>query len=674
VDVNGDGRLDVVVGSNGAPAGVVVLLNLCGQPSTDLSLTVTDSPDPVVEGNTVTYSAIITNLGANAAPNATFTQVLPSGYAATATSSSGACTVAGRLVSCNVGLLASGASATVDVVLTTITGTTLTTTATVSSDSNDSDLSNNSVTTSTVVTAGGLEIAVVNTNDSGPGSLRQAIIDSNADSGDRDTIVFNIPGAGVRTITPLTALPTLSQPVIIDGATQPGFAGTPLIELNGSDVAGNGLWLTGGNSLVRGLAINRFGAAGIRIDAPGGNVIQGNRIGTNAAGTSDLGNTGDGIAIFGGTGTIIGGTSVEARNIVSGNNAVGIRIDGPATSGTLIYGNYIGVDATGSAGLGNNASGVAVGGGATMNVIGAAVAGAGNVISGNGNMGVTLFGAGVNSNVVSGNRIGTDAFATTAIPNAFHGVNITDGANNVIGSGTPEGRNVISGNSESGVSISGAAATGNFIEGNLIGTNGSGTSGIANQRHGVVLSGAPSNFIGLTAALPNVISGNGQNGVAILGEAAVGNWIGGSHIGVNVFGTAAIPNALDGIRVDGAPNTSIGAPGYSNFIGGNGQHGIGIYGGATTTAIFANTIGLRMPLADLGNALDGIQINNGSNTLIGSPGMTITNTISENGRNGVAVLAGSQNQIHEGIIFANGALGIDLGNDGVSPNDALDTD
>ena len=115
-------------------------------------------------------------------------------------------------MSCNLGLLAPSASATVDVVLTTTRGTTLTTVATVSSNSADSNPANNSVTTDTVVTAGSRQIAVINTNDSGSGSLRQAITDSNADAGDRDTIVFNIPGSGVQTITPLAALPTLSSP------------------------------------------------------------------------------------------------------------------------------------------------------------------------------------------------------------------------------------------------------------------------------------------------------------------------------------------------------------------------------------------------------------------------------------------------------------------------------
>ena len=156
------------------------------------------------------------------------------------------------------------------------------------------------MTTGTVVTAGSRQIAVINTNDSGPGSLRQAITDSNADSGDRDTIVFNIPGSGVHTITPLTALPALSQPVVIDGTTQPGFAGMPLIELNGNGLAAAGLIITGGNSIVRGLVINRFGGAGIRLQTNGGNAVEGNFVGTDATGTIARPNGNAGIFITSG--------------------------------------------------------------------------------------------------------------------------------------------------------------------------------------------------------------------------------------------------------------------------------------------------------------------------------------------------------------------------------------
>ena len=102
---------------------------------------------------------------------------------------------------------------------------------------------------------------VTNTNDSGPGSLRQAILNANANQG-MDTISFQI-GTGARTIRPLSPLPEITDPVVIDGTTQPGFAGTPLIELNGQTTPQGtaGLKITAGSSRVRGLVINRFGAS-----------------------------------------------------------------------------------------------------------------------------------------------------------------------------------------------------------------------------------------------------------------------------------------------------------------------------------------------------------------------------------------------------------------------------
>ena len=150
------------------------------------------------------------------------------------TSSQGACTITGRLVTCNLGPLAPNASADVQVTFTPSAGGSLSSVIGVGSERPDSSPADNVVTLTTTVTAAGRQLVVTNTNNAGSGSLRQAILDSNADSGDRDTIVFNIPGSGVRTITPLTALPLITQPVVIDGTTQPGYAGTPVIELNGN--------------------------------------------------------------------------------------------------------------------------------------------------------------------------------------------------------------------------------------------------------------------------------------------------------------------------------------------------------------------------------------------------------------------------------------------------------
>src|SRR5437762_1947838 len=120
--------------------------------------------------------------------------------------------------------------------------------------------------------AGPLNFVVTNTNDTGAGSFRQAITNANNNAG-TDNVSFNIGGPGVQSITLLSGLPTISGQAIIDGTTQPGYAGSPLIELNGAGAGAgvNGLSISAGNSTVRGLAINRFGGQGIILQNGGGN-------------------------------------------------------------------------------------------------------------------------------------------------------------------------------------------------------------------------------------------------------------------------------------------------------------------------------------------------------------------------------------------------------------------
>src|SRR5262249_49521021 len=146
-----------------------------------------------------------------------------------------------------------------------------------------------------VTIGGGPSLLVTNTNDSGPGSLRQAILDSNGTPGLRETISFSIPGTGPFSIAPTSALPTITDPVTIDGTTHPGFDIQPLIELSGLNAGGNadGLFITAGNTVVKGLLIDLFGVtgsgaggAGIVLQGGGGNTIQTSLI---------LGNRNDGI-------------------------------------------------------------------------------------------------------------------------------------------------------------------------------------------------------------------------------------------------------------------------------------------------------------------------------------------------------------------------------------------
>jgi len=295
-------------------------------------------------------------------------------------------------------------------------------------------------------------------------TLRAAIQEANAHPGP-DTIEFNIPGPGPHTISPTSALPTIIQLVTID-ATMENACGQPrCVELNGASAGANvdGLSISAGNSVVRGLAINRFRRYGIRLSISGGNIIEGNFIGTDVSGTSDLGNTNDGVRIETSNNTI-GGTVASARNVISGNNNDGVEINGSAASGNLVQGNFIGTDASGTTDLGNDVDGVRITG-APGNTIGGTASGARNVISGNNNDGVEINAAG--GNLVQGNFIGTDAAGTGALGNSAHGVRVSSASNNTIG-GAGAG-NVIAFNGGDGVFI--ASGTGNRIQQNSIFSN-----------------------------------------------------------------------------------------------------------------------------------------------------------------------------------------------------------
>ena len=310
-----------------------------------------------------------------------------------------------------------------------------------------------------------------NTDDHGPGSLRQAIVDANDNanvSGFPDEIDFDIPGSGLQVISPLIGLPPIIDPVVIDGYTQPGSSPNTvldgdsailLIVLDGSLAPfADGLQLYAGNSTVRGLVINQF-TIGINVSSPGSNVIEGNFIGTDATGLVDLGNTDAGIAVRDSPDNTIGGATPEARNVISGtkvsflNTGQGIAITGPSSIGNLVQGNFIGTDATGAQALSNGGDGVLVssrglGGSASQTTI------SGNLISGNARNGIEIVGGG--NNLVAGNLIGTDVSGTKDLGNAHDGVVISDTTdtgvvvattgNNTVGGTTATARNVISGN------------------------------------------------------------------------------------------------------------------------------------------------------------------------------------------------------------------------------------
>lgn len=354
---------------------------------------------------------------------------------------------------------------------------------------------------------------VTHTDDSGPGSLRQAILDANT-TPELDSIHFNLTGAGPHTISPLTALPKITRPVIIDGTTQPGYSSTPLVELDGtSATTGDGLWITSGGSTIRGLCINRFGGRGssqIFIEGRGTNVIQGNFIGTDVTGTLNFGGRRHGISIMGSSDNLIGGPTPSSRNLISGTGDGGIVIFQSAAR-NRIQGNYIGTDITGSVSIPNR-NGIAILGGPTDTQIGGTNLNEGNLISGNIAEGVWVSSASRTS--IRGNSIGTFASRDSVLGNESDGIFLQQSSNALIGGPDRTSANVISGNAANGIRVE--EGTGNCIQGNFIGVDPSAKINLGNSAHGILIRSSRCQVGGEAPGMANVICFNGMDGVNIV--------------------------------------------------------------------------------------------------------------------------------------------------------------
>ena len=641
----------------------------------EIEVAVVDTPDSVVVGGQLSYTVTVTNHGPSPATNVRLSALWNGPFNVDATSPSGTCELT-PLLFCTFGTLASGATATLGIVGTPGAIGLLGGSFTIQSDEADPVPANNAVAVNTAVVGGPSSFIVVNTNDAGAGSLRQAILNANASAG-ADIISFAIPGAGPFTITPASALPTITNPVVIDGTTQPGFAGTPIVELSGASAGGgNGLTISAGGSTVRGLVINRFGAAGINLNSGSGNVVEGNYLGTNVAGTSALGNN-LGINIFSpSTNNTIGGTTAAARNVISGNGNRGISISGG--SGNFVIGNYIGTNAAGTGALGNGATGNSAGVGidTSNNTV------TGNLISGNFGLGINILSTTATGNTIRGNLIGTNAAGTLALANTAAGINV-NGPSNIIGGTTAADRNVISGNTGNGINIL-SSATGTTVLGNFIGTNSAGSAAVPNASGGVNL-GTSNNVVGgVTAAARNVISGNGVPGsgvyafgVGVFGT-ITGNQIQGNFIGLNASGTAAIANTGIGVQIGTAASaTLVGgtAAGAGNVISGNG-FGNPVTGNDTGLSMFQTTgntvqgnfIGTNEAgTASIPNRGGGITIIESSGNTVGGSVVEARNVISGNQRYGVGVFINSPGNVIAGNWIGSSATGSPLGNqnDGV---------
>jgi len=492
---------------------------------------------------------------------------------------------------------------------------------------------------------------VSNPNDSGAGSLRQAILDANANPG-LDTIAFNIAGSGVHTIKPLSPLPPLVDPVLIDGTTQPGYAGLPLIEINGSSAGANsGLRLLGGNSLIRGLAINRFSLDAIQVEGPGTNVLQANYVGTDPAGITQRQNGQEGIIINGSFGNLVGGTNAGEGNLISGNADAGVYLlNGGANR---VQGNRIGTSITGASNLGNGNNGVTVYN-SFGNTIGGESAAARNLISGNGSSGVYLFGDGSKSNVIQGNLIGADISGKSRLSNIGDGITVFNASGNVIGGTTSTQGNLISGNNQAGLYLNGAGTSNNVVQGNLCGTDISGKSSLGNSLAGIVVLRALGNLIGGTnSTTANTISANGQSGV-LLSTNSFNNQILGNRIGVDSSASRPLGNTLNGISVQAASWNVIGA----NVISGNRVYGCEISLGSSGNLLQSNRIGTDATgQFAIGNSNSGVRIDASFNT-VGGADANEGNVVSGNLGHGIFLVGSlAQSNIVQGNFIGLDASG-----------------
>ena len=364
----------------------------------------------------------------------------------------------------------------------------------------------------------GATFTVTNTNDSGPGSFRDAITQANTTAG-KDTIIFNISGTGPHTIFPSSQLPQLTGPsgVFINGLTQPGAASginppstvVLMIEIDGTNAgAAHGLWILSSYNKIQGLVINNFQQDGIRIQGMEGgthdNTIFCNFVGTDPTGTIPRGNGKNTNYLWAGINIIVipdpyqiaryAYSNYVIANLSSDNHAEGVSISSCPPGDVYsnqVESNYIGTDITGTVDLGNRHTGVCIAEGPHDNQI------AENLISGNDCEGVSLTGyaeAGIvtYNNVIVANTIGLDV-NLNPLPNTRDGVNIGEYYGTMYQGGYVTGtqvgpNNIIAENGLSGISVwehtnNTYNADGNKITQNAIYENG--TLGIDLRNDGV---------------------------------------------------------------------------------------------------------------------------------------------------------------------------------------------
>ena len=465
--------------------------------------------------------------------------------------------------------------------------------------------------TSDVIAAANLPLTV--------GTLRTAIIQANADTAGPTIINFDIVATGaVQTISPTQALPAITRSMTIDGTTERGYGGSPLIEISGSGAGAGvtGLTISAGNTTVQGLTINRFTGNGIALTTTGGNTISANSIGTTSGGVGIAANALDGILVTAGS-----NANTINNNLISGNTGNGINLNGlsggtrtTTTANNIITGNFIGVTRAGSTVVSNLGVGILLQNAPSTTVGGTLGGTTRNIISGNGTgLEVDLLS---DNSVIAGNYIGTDVTGSVALGNLPRGgtggvgVSLRGSSNLTIGGTAANAGNLISGNDTYGINSLGAGTSGIAIQGNLIGTDATGTRKLGNALAGIQIVGGDTVTIGGTDPnAGNVISGNTGQGITATG--ATNLIVQGNFVGVASDGLTALGNTGDGVAINsGSDGALVGGtdPGAGNIIANNGatfsRSGV-VVAGATGVSVLANSI--------YNNTVTGIRLNGANN-------------------------------------------------------------
>ena len=447
--------------------------------------------------------------------------------------------------------------------------------------------------------------------DDGTCTLREAIVAASANSasgasagecaaGDPapavDTIAFAIPDddpgcstqTHVCTIAPATTLPVVSNPVLIDGYTQPGTQPNMLavgdgavlrIEIDGTSVnpvlnfAGpaGGAANDASGSTVRGLVIDHISSSGISCgfgNCANDLVIAGNFLGVDPSGTTMNGPAGSApVYPITESGMILGGTSPADRNLIGGGVLFSICSNG------TVRGNYFNVDRTGTTALApapansldiDNSDHIIVGGAApgAANVFGAWASNAIQIATANSTFQPP------NAVVVQGNLVGTDATGTQRLSPGEIGITIGEtlgntgaGTGNVIGGGSPGEGNVVAGASIAGVLIQ-TDETDVVVQGNAIGTDASGTLALTNAI-GVMATSGGGLIGGTSAGEGNRIERNARDGISVSGATSVFAMLGNALYANGTLGISLSPTDTPTPNDDGDPDT--GPNGLQNY-------------------------------------------------------------------------------------------------------------